>query len=448
MKFRCKSMLLIFGCSLFYMAVSAQNSAHALWSAQGNIYEVNVRQFTPEGTFNAFEKHLKRLKNMGVEILCFLPVTPIGREGAKMITIDPGSYYAVKNYTAVNKELGTVEDWKMLVKNAHRLGLRVIIDWVASHSSADNDWVTRHPDFYSRDSLGNFVMPHGLSDTRKLNYENRELRDSMIAAMQFWIKESDIDGFRCNMAGDVPLDFWKDCITALKKLKNVFMLAEADKPELHLAGFDATCAWGVMGSLAEVCAGKKSLAHFDSSLNNNIRLFPPNAYRLYVTSSHNLDSLEGTDFERNGDAYKPIAVFTQTMYQSVPLVYNGKEAAGKKDLKPFVKDSIRWGKYEMMPFKKTLLTLRQNTPALAADAAYKKLVTANDIAIFAYLREKNGHKVAVILNLSNQPQRFTIKESALYGSPMNVFLAMKENLSRTYVYSMEPWGYIVYDYDR
>ena len=148
-----------------------------------------------------------------------------------------------------------------------------------------------------------------------------------------------------------------------------------------------------------------------------------------------------------GDAYKALAVFTQTMYQSVPLIYSGQEVPNKKRLKFFVKDPIQWNKYAMAPFYKTLLNLRKNTPALAADASYKKLVTTNDIAIFAYLRQKAGHKVAVILNLSNQPQRFTIKEKEIYGQPLNVFLSVKEKLHREHVYSIEPWGYIVYNYD-
>ena len=167
---------------------------------------------------------------------------------------------------------------------------------------------------------------------------------------------------------------------------------------------------------------------------------------LFFTTNHDWNSWEGTEFERYGDAYKALAVFTQTMYQSVPLIYSGQEIPNKKRLKFFVKDPIVWDKYEMAPFYSTFLHLRKKNPALAADASYKKLITANDVAIFAYVREKAGHKVAVILNLSNQPQKFTIKDNSIYGNPLNLFSGKKEKINATHVFSVEPWGFIVYDY--
>lgn len=446
MKISCRHIILIAVFALLINISFAQN-AHPSWSVASNIYEINLRQYTPSSSIKEFEKDLPRLKKMGVEILWFMPITPIGMEGRKMTESELGSYYAVKDYKAVNPEFGTMSDWKALVKHAHSMGFKVITDWVPNHSSPDNHWIKKHPNFYEKDSVGNFVWPHDWTDTRKLNYADRELRDSMIDAMKFWLKESDIDGFRCDVAGDVPTDFWKECISQLRKIKNVFMLAEADKPELHLAGFDETYGWSVMEPMIKVVAGKKTLASFDSLLNKKFEAFPKNAYRLYFTTNHDWNSWEGTEFERYGDAYKAVAVFTQTMYQSVPLIYNGQEIPNKKRLKFFVKDPIEWGtKFEMAPFYTTLLKLRKSTPALAADASYKKIITANDVAIFAYTREKVGKKVVVILNLSNQPQRFTIKDQSIYGQPMNVFMGVKEKVNRTHVFSLEPWGYIVYDY--
>lgn len=431
---------------LSYQIITAQTS-HPAWSAQSNIYEVNLRQYSASGSIKDFEKHLPRLKNMGVEILWFMPITPIGIEGRKMTESELGSYYAVRNYKAVNEEFGTMADWKAFVNRAHSMGFKVITDWVPNHSSPDNHWIKDHPNFYVKDSAGNFVWPYDWTDTRKLNYNDRELRDSMIDAMKFWIKETGIDGFRCDVAGDVPDDFWKECIAALKKVKNVFMLAEGEKPELHLAGFDETYAWSMMGVMADVYNGKKKLSYFDSVLNRNIERFPRNSYRMYFTTNHDENSWNGTEFEKYGDAYKTFAVFSQTMYQSVPLIYSGQEMPNKKRLKFFVKDPIEWtGKYGLASFYKTLLKLRKSNPALAADASYRRLITANDVSIFAYLREKAGHKVAVILNLSNQPQRFTIKDKSIYGQPMNVFMGVKEKVTATHVFSIEPWGYIVYDY--
>ncbi|MBA2249577.1 MAG: DUF3459 domain-containing protein, partial [Chitinophagaceae bacterium] len=285
------------------------------------------------------------------------------------------------------------------------------------------------------------------TDTRNLSYANNELRDSMIAAMKFWIRVSDIDGFRCDVADGPPVDFWKQCIASLKKVKNVYMLAESETPLLHEVGFDETYTWSVMAAMADVYAGKYKLAHLDSVLNHNFEIFPKYAYRMYFTTNHDENSWNGTEFEKYGKGYKTFAVLSQTMYQSVPLIYNGQEIPNKKRLKFFVKDPIAWGnKFEMAPFYTTLLKLRRSTPALAADASYKKLVTANDMAIFAYLREKRGRKIVVILNLSNEPQKFTINDKIIYGQPQNVFMGVKEKVSSSHVFSIEPWGFIVYDY--
>ncbi|MDQ2718819.1 MAG: alpha-amylase family glycosyl hydrolase [Bacteroidota bacterium] len=420
--------------------------AHPSWCEQSNIYEVNLRQYTSSGTFKEFEKSLPRLKEMGVEILWFMPITPIGIEGRKMTSSDLGSYYAVSNYTEVNPEFGTMDDWKELVKQSHSMGFKVITDWVPNHTSPDNPWIKNHPDFYKRDKNGNTVYDADYTDTRNLNYENKELRDSMISAMKFWVNETGIDGFRCDHVDPLPLDFWKQCITELRKIKNVFMLAESEKPEFHNAGFDATYGWKEMWTTVEVAQGKRSLKYMDSVLNHSIAVFPKNAYRMFFTTNHDENSWNGTEFEKYGDAYKVFAVFTQTFYQSIPLIYNGQEIPNKKRLKFFVKDPIVWDKYEMAPFYSTLLHLREHNPALAANAGYERLSTANDDAIFAFVRQNKKNKVAVILNLSGQPQNFTIKENLIYGKATNVFSGSKEKLNKAHVYSMEPWGYLVYEY--
>jgi alpha-amylase len=422
------------------------SGVHPAWSEQSNIYEVNLRQFTPSSSIKDFEKSLPRLKKMGVEILWFMPINPIGLEERKMSATDLGSYYSVRDYKALNPEFGTMRDWKNLVKMAHTMGFKVIIDWVPNHTSPDNSWIETHPNFYKRDSLGNTEYDADYTDTRNLNYENMELRDSMIEAMKFWVKETNIDGFRCDHIDPIPADFWRRCIDSLKKIKDVFMLAESEKPEFHAAGFDETYAWSVMEGFVHYHAGKISLLQADSIINHYIDIFPKDAYRMYFTTNHDWNSWDGTEFERFGGMYKPLAVFTQTMYQSVPLIYDGQEIPNKKRLQFFVKDPIQWTGYKMAPFYSTLLHLRKNNPALAADASYKKLATGNDMAIFAYVREKAAHKIAVILNLSDQPQRFTINDNSIYGNPLNVFSGVKEKVNGTHVFSLEPWGFIVYEY--
>ena len=424
-----------------------QNNVHPSWAAQSNIYEVNLRQYSTAGTIIEFEKALPRLKDMGVEVLWFMPITPIGLLGRKMTEKELGSYYAVKDYRAFNPDYGTMDDWKAFVKKAQGMGFKVITDWVPNHSSPDNNWIKTHPDFYVKDSAGNFVAPFDWTDVRKLNYANRELRDSMIAAMKFWLTETGIDGFRCDVAEAVPADFWKECITELKKIKNVFMLAEGEKPWLHNAGFDETYTWSMMHFMQQLYKGERNVKQFDSLINAGIDSFPSNAYRMYFTANHDENSWNGTEFEKYGDAFKTFAVFSQTMYQSVPLIYNGQEDMNTKRLKFFVKDTIPWtDSFKLAAFYKTLLTLRKSNIALAADASFKKLKNSADNAVYCFAREKDGHKVVVILNLSKQPQQFSISDTSIDGEPMNIFMRVTEKVNSSHQFSIEPWGYIVYDY--
>jgi glycosidase len=433
---------------LFSVMTATAWAQHPAWTAQSNVYEVNLRQYSESGSIKDFQQHLPRLKAMGVHILWFMPITPIGIEGRKMTSADLGSYYAVRDYKAVNPEFGSMADWKALVKKAHAMGFKVVTDWVANHSAQDNPWAKQHPEFYVHDSTGKIVSPFDWTDVYKLNYQNNALRDSMIDAMQFWVTQTGIDGFRCDVAEEVPTDFWKRAISSLRKIKPLYFLAEGDKPELHEAGFDETYTWSLMGIMSDIYKGTKTLTQFDSALNANIRRYPKNAYRMFFTTNHDENSWNGTEFEKYGDAHKAFAVFTQTMYQSVPLIYSGQEEPNTKRLKFFVKDPIEWKKYSYAPFYKTLLNLRKSTPALAADAAYTRLNSSKNEAIFSYLRTKAGKKVLVVLNLSAQAQQFQIPDQRITGNPLNVFLKTKEKLHAKHTFSMEPWGYIVYDYSK
>ena len=215
--------LIIFLCEFGYSQKQESAVSHPVWSSRSNIYEVNLRQYSASGSIKEFEKHLLRLKKMGVDILWFMPINPIGVEGRKMSPDDLGSYYAVSDYYGFNPEFGSMAQWKAFVVHAHSMGFKVIIDWVANHSSPDNHWIKQHPDFYKKDSNGVIMLPNpDWTDTRKLDYCSKELRDTMIAAMKFWVRSTGIDGFRCDAAGEVPLDFWKQCIDSLKKIKHVF----------------------------------------------------------------------------------------------------------------------------------------------------------------------------------------------------------------------------------
>src|SRR5688500_3612468 len=212
------------------------------WSHNTNIYEVNVRQYTQEGTFRAFEKELPRLKDMGVEILWFMPITPISKEKRLSVL---GSYYACSDYTAINPEFGDLADFKALVQAAHSLHMKVIIDWVANHTGWDHIWTKQHPEYYRRDMHGNFFDPHGWADVIDLNYDHPVLHKAMISAMEFWVRECNIDGFRCDMAMLVPLNFWRSARTHLDSIKKLFWLAECEEINYHEV-FDATYAWKLL----------------------------------------------------------------------------------------------------------------------------------------------------------------------------------------------------------
>jgi alpha-amylase len=439
--------LVFFSCSVSFANNFADTVNHPAWSYQSNIYEVNLRQYTSAGTFKAFEKSLPRLKKMGVEVLWFMPVTPIGLAGRKASESELGSYYAVKDYYAVNPDYGTMQDWIALVKHAHTMGFKVLTDWVPNHSAPDNPWITRHPDFYKKDSLGNPAIPFDWSDTRQLNYDNRELRDTMIAAMKWWINKTNIDGFRCDVAWNVPEDFWKECIAELHKIKDVFMLAEGEKPGLHEAGFDETYPWSVMNIAYGIYSGKTTLKQLDSVIGYNDHTYPKNSFRLYFTTNHDENSWNGTEFERFGEGYKAFAVWAFTMKNSVPLIYSGQEEPNKKRLKFFVKDTIEWKNYALIPFYRTLNKLRRSNIALSADASFKKMNAGDKDAVYAFVRRKNGHQVLVILNLSGKEQTIHINDASLTGNPLNVFLHAQETINTKTHFNMEPWGFVVYDYN-
>ena len=418
---------------------------HPDWIMQGNIYEVNVRQYTPEGTFKAFEQNLDRLKEMGVQTLWFMPINPISKTDRKGVL---GSYYAVADYTGINPEYGTIEDWKALVKHAHEMGLKVIIDWVPNHTGADHPWLTSHPDFYVKDSVtGKPISPFDWTDTRKLNYKNVALQDSMINSMKYWLTATDIDGFRCDVAGEVPDEFWTRCIADLKKTKdNIFMLAETDKPSVHVDGFDASYPWSMFAMMTKVAKGQRNATALDSVWHNMDSAYPKNALKMWFTSNHDENSWNKADYgTMPGAIHAPFAVFTQTAPHGVPLIYSGQEGPFLDSVSFFYKDTIQFGAYGRAKFYKTLLELRKSNPAFSADASFKRISVGNDKALYAYVREKEGKKVLVILNLSNKEELVTVKDPALQGEPYNVFMYTKEPLKET-PWKLEQWGYVIYTY--
>lgn len=421
-----------------------RRSVHPAWSLQGNIYEVNVRQYTKEGTFKAFAKHLPRLKKMGVQTVWFMPINPISKLDRKGTM---GSYYAVADYTSTNPEFGTLQDWKNTVNKIHALGMKVIIDWVPNHTGADHRWLTEHPEFFIKDSAGKPAVPFDWTDTRQLDYSNTVMQDSMIATMKYWIVNTGIDGYRQDVAWNVPESFWTRCIKELNKLKpGMYWLAEGDKDYLHRSGFDATYPWEMFHMMEKIAAGTRPAFGLDSVRNKYDTVYPSYAQILYFTSNHDENSWNKADYATfPGAVHAPFAVFTQTMHKSVPLIYSGQEEPVLRPLQFFEKDPIVFKEYKRQKFYTTLLALRKRNAALASNASFKKVTVGDENALYAYTREKNGKKVLVILNLSATEQIIKVDDKTLWGNPYNLFMYTKEKLDGR-EWKLEPWGYVVYEY--
>ena len=406
---------------------------------QGNIYEVNIRQYTKEGTFKAFARHLPRLQKMGVQTIWFMPIQPISKFGRKGTL---GSYYAVASYTDINPEFGTLSDFNATVDQAHKLGIKVLIDYVPNHSGADHPWLTTHPDFYETDSTGKPTYTADWSDTRELNFNNLVMQDSMINTMKYWLNATKIDGFRVDVAWGVPYSFWDKCIPALKKIRNIYLLAEADDAKLHETGFDATYTWKEFHVLNEIAAGKKNILTLDTVLQNIEKDFMKGAQRLYFTSNHDENSWNKADYATMpGSIHAPFAVFTQTYNRTMPLIYSGQEEPVLRPLAFFEKDSIEFKKYERANFYTTLLKLRKSNSAFADQANFKRLNVNLPEKIMAYERSNGQDKVVVVLNLSNQPQQAMID-----GIEASAFeeVFTKQKLTSIRSLQMPAWGYQIF----
>ena len=364
------------------------------------VYEMNVRQYTPEGTFAAAQQELPRLAELGVDIVWLMPIYPIGVDGRKGTL---GSYYAVRDYCAVNPEFGTLEDFDNFVAEAHRLGLRVVIDWVANHTSPDAVWTTeRAPEWYERDAEGNTTFTADWSDTANLNYENKDVWKGMADAMRFWM-ERGIDGFRCDMACEVPLEFWKETIAGLRAdYPEMYMLAEGEEPLLHsLSGFNSSYSWELHHMMNAIARGEKNIPELLEYLAKDAERQPADAFRLMFTSNHDENSWAGTEFERMGDAAKVMAVLTFTLPGGQPLIYTGQEMGWNKRFEFFEKDPVpAWEKNEYFDFYKELIAVRHANPALSAgDKGGKFEVVSAEDSVLVFTRTLPENKVTVKVEL-------------------------------------------------
>ena len=418
-------------------------NGHPTWIMQGNIYEVNVRQYTPEGTFNAFAKHLDRLKAMGVQTIWFMPINPISKLERKGTL---GSYYAVSDYTAINPEYGNLDDFKNIVNAIHEKGMKVIIDWVPNHTGADHKWLKDHPDFFVKDKQGKPAVAFDWADVRQLDYKNPVMQDSMIETMKFWVNKTNIDGFRCDVAWNVPAAFWKKSISELQKMKSLFMLAEGDSTYLAKSGFDAVYPWHMFKMMEKVAKEKRPAFAIDSILTENKTRYPKKTIQMYFTSNHDENSWNHADFGTfPKEIHAPFAVLSQTLGNSVPLIYSGQEEPVLRALEFFEKDPITFKNFEREKFYTTLLELRKRNKALSANASFEKVAVGDANYVYAYTRKKGDHKILVILNLSSKAQTISISNKKLLGATFSIF-EDKEVILNFNAFQMKPWGYEIYEY--
>ncbi|MCU7495246.1 MAG: alpha-amylase [Ignavibacteria bacterium] len=418
---------------------------HPAWTRNKMIYEVNIRQYTKSGTFKDLEKELPKLKDMGVGIVWLMPVNPIGEKNRKGTL---GSYYAVSDYMAENPEFGTMKDFKSLVNRTHKLGMKIIIDWVANHTSWDNVLTKSHPEFFKKDSLGNFVAPvKDWTDVIQLDYQNKELWKYMIGALKFWITETGIDGFRCDVAAMVPTPFWNEARKELDKVKPVFMLAEAEKQDLHEKAFDMTYGWDLHSLMNNIASGKRNASEINSYLSRQDRLYPADGYRMYFTTNHDENSWNGTEFERMKQGVEAFSVLTFTLQNSMPLLYSGQEAGLNRRLSFFERDPIDWKDSEYRKFYTTLINLKLQNKALAngSEGGQMTLVSSKaDKAVYAFTRAKGKNKVFVVLNLSGEKKEARLSAQSMKGNYTELFTNEKTNFKSMETFKLNPWEYKVF----
>jgi glycosidase len=460
--------IVLFGCKKEANNISSETIAKFSPEVEENgvIYEVNIRQYSPEGSFNAFTKDIPQLKELGVKIIWVMPIFPIsqtkrkatGGDNSKFASDMPkeeqhkylGSYYAVSDFKKVNPEFGTIEDFRNLVQTAHENGIYVILDWVPNHTGWDHVWIKEHPEFYTKNAKGEIIDPinpetgktWGWTDVADLNYNNQNLRKEMTADMLHWIKNENIDGFRCDVAGNVPLDFWQQAIPQLRKEKNIFMLAEAWEPALLKDNlFDMAYGWDGHHTLNKIAQGKETVKNFDAYIEKINKDYEANDILMNFVDNHDENSWNGTIKSRLGAAEEAMTALTYFM-PGMPLIYSGNEYGLEHSLKFFEKDSIPKTKGKQWELRAKLGKIKNEMGALNGGknkAAYKKITASNE-KVLAFERTKNGKKVIYLANLSSQPVEVSIPVT---GQFKNLITGKPMDLNATQNYSMLPWQYYI-----
>jgi glycosidase len=418
---------------------------HPDWSKNAVLYQVNLRQFTQEGTLAAAEKQLPRIKALGADIVWLMPIQPIGDKNRKGSL---GSPYSVRDYLAVNPEFGTLDDLKHFVARAHELGLYVILDWVANHTAWDNPLVKQHPEWYARNWKGEYhpTSWNDWSDIIELDYDQPGLRKYMTDALKYWVREAGIDGYRADVAGFVPLDFWNNARKELDAIRPVFMLAEWQATDLHQDAFDATYAWDWYTAAHEATIGGKGVGPFRSYYSTNDNSWPQAAMRMTFVSNHDKNSWDGTEFEQFGPGLAAAMVLS-VVGEGLPLIYNGQEAGNTKRLAFFERDPIAWQQHPNGELYRQLFALKKaNTALWNAPWGARMLDVPNSSpeTVLSFVRANDKDKVFAVFNFSAEPVDVSFKESLFPGSYRDFATGHVEKLEAGTTLQLPAWGFRVF----
>lgn len=424
-----------------------QSLQHPEWLYDATLYEMNVRQLTEEGTLKAATERLDFLRGMGIDAVWLMPIYPIGKVERKGSL---GSYYSIRNYTRINPEMGTMRDFDNFVKRAHKLGMKVLLDWVANHTARDHEWLKRCPmEWYEREEDGRAKVPWDWSDTAKLNYANHEVWHGQIEAMRFWVEKHAVDGFRCDMAMLVPIEFWQEAARELRALKpDLMLLAEAEEQNLFEGGtFDACYGWEVHHLMNDIAQQRCRLHPLREWLYRDRERYPRSAVRMTFTSNHDENSWSGSEFERMGAAHEVMSVLSFLWPQSLPLIYTGQEVGYDHSFAFFDRDPIPEESYRENSFTeryRRLIALKKEQRALRSGELGGEVIEIRNNAedcLMVMTREAEGSRVVAELNLS--PYRIHADYcTGIYAGSYRDGLTQEElELPYHVEHDMEPWGY-------
>ena len=442
----------IFLLHLYYLLIremtKQNNNTHADWSYSAVLYEMNVRQLTPEGTLRAAEEKLEFLRSMGIDAIWLMPIYPIGEEGRKGSL---GSYYSIQDYCAVNPEFGTMEDFDSFINKAHALGMKVLLDWVANHTARDAKWLkTKSADWYEREADGTAKVPWDWTDTAKLNYDNRDVWRGEIEAMRFWVEKHNIDGFRCDMAMLVPIEFWQQASAVLHAVKpDIFMLAEAEELNLFDKAFDMCYAWEIHHMMCDIAKGERRVWDLRNTMYADRERYPNSAMKMMFTSNHDENSWSGSEFDRFGAAREAMTALTFVWEAAMPLIYTGQEVGYNHSFEFFERDYIPTEKYranEDTELYRKLIALKHSQPALQAGERGGRTIEIENNAkdcLMTFVRESGDSRVVAIMNLSPYTIHADYNNGIYAGEYTNAITGEKVLLPVHLEQNIEPWGYTI-----